>query len=49
MYYMYYMLLHVIANMLFKNSAFRNLNVHLYWSNINLKIDIPYLLPLPYI
>jgi len=23
--------------------------MHLYWSNIDLKIDIPYLLPLPYL
>jgi len=43
-------LLDVIANMLLKSSAFiRSLNMHLYQSNINLKIDIPYLLPLPHI
>jgi len=43
-------LLDVIANMLLKNSAFiRSLNMHLYQSNINLKIDIPYSLSLPYL
>jgi len=43
-------LLDVIANMLLKSSAFiRSLNVLLYQNNINLKIDIPYLLPLPYL
>jgi len=43
-------LLDVIANMLLKSSTFiRSLNMHLYWSNINLKIDILYSLPLPYI
>jgi len=31
----------IIANMLLKSSAFiRNLNMHLYQNNINLKIDI---------
>jgi len=40
-------LLDVIANILLKISTFiRNLNMHLYRSNINLKIDIPYSLPL---
>jgi len=40
-------LLDVIANILLKSSAFiRNLNMHLYQSNINLKIDISYSLPL---
>jgi len=40
-------LLDVTANMLLKSSAFiRSLNMHLYRSNINLKIDIPYSLPL---
>jgi len=35
--------LDVIANMLLKSSAFiRSLNMHLYQSNINLKIDIPF-------
>jgi len=39
-----------VANMLLKSSAFiRSLNMHLYQSNINLKIDIPCSLPLPYI
>jgi len=43
-------LLDVIANMLFKSSTFiRSLNMHLYRNNINLKIDIPYSLPLPYL
>jgi len=33
-----------------KSSTFiRSLNMHLYRSNINLKIDIPYSLPLPYV
>jgi len=42
-------LLDVIANMLFKSSAFiRNLNMHLYQNNINLNNDIPYSLLLPY-
>jgi len=42
--------LDVIVNMLLKSSMFiRSLNMHLYRSNINLKIDIPYSLPLPYI
>jgi len=41
--------LDVIANILLKNSTFiRSLNMHLYRSNINLKIDIPYSLLLPY-
>jgi len=35
---------------LLKSSTFiRSLHMHLYWSNINLKIDIPYSLPLLYI
>jgi len=35
--------------MLLKSSAFiRSLNMHLYQSNINLKNDVPYSLPLPY-
>jgi len=43
-------LLDVIANMLLKSSTFiRSLNMYLYYSNINLKIDIPYSLPLSYI
>jgi len=41
-------LLDVIVNMLFKSFAFRSLNMHLYRSNNNLKIDVPYSLPLPY-
>jgi len=41
--------LDVIANMLLKSSTFiRSLQMHLYRSNINLKIDMPYSLPLPY-
>jgi len=44
-----FQLLDVIANMLLKSSTFvRSLQMHLYRSNINLKIDIPYSLPLPY-
>jgi len=40
----------IIANMLLKSSTFiRSLHMHLYQSNINLKIDIPYSLLLPYI
>jgi len=36
--------------MLLKSSTFiKSLDMHLYRSNINLKIDIPYSLPLPYI
>jgi len=43
-------LLDVIANILLKSSTFiRSFNMHLYRSNINLKIDIPYSLPLPHI
>jgi len=43
-------LLDVIANMLRESSTFiRSLHMHLYRSNINLKIDILYSLPLPYI
>jgi len=43
-------LLDVIANILLKSSTFiRSLNMYLCRSNINLKIDIPYSLPLPYI
>jgi len=42
-------LLDVITNMLLKSSAFiGSLNMHLYQSNINLKINIPYSLPLFY-
>jgi len=42
-------LLGVIVNILLKSSTFiRSLNMHLYRSNINSKIDIPYSLPLPY-
>jgi len=41
-------LLDVVGNMLLKSSTFiRSLKMHLYQSNINLKIDIPYSLPLP--
>jgi len=43
-------LLDVIVNTLLKNSAFiRSLNMHLYQSNINLNIDIPYSQPLLYL
>jgi len=43
-------LLDVVANTLLKSSALiKSLNMHLYQNNINLKIDIPYSLPLPYI
>jgi len=43
-------LLDIIANILLKSSTFiRNLNMHLYRNNINLKIDIPHSLSLPYI
>jgi len=45
-----FQLLDVTANMLLKSSTFiRCLQMDLYRSNINLKIDIPYSLPLPYI
>jgi len=44
-----FQLLDVIANMLLKSSTFiKSLHMHLCRSNINLKIDIPYSLPLPY-
>jgi len=43
-------LLDVIANILLKSSTFiRSLNIYLYRNNINLKIDIPYSLPLSYV
>jgi len=42
-------LLDVITNILLKSFTFRSLNMHLYRSNINLKIDIPYLLLLSYV